>query len=75
MEYINNAQHFFSWKIINGRARELLRDTAFKNSSGCRDCEEYGLLYNNANKTDNGVKYKPFHKFLREQFLNKQTEK
>ncbi len=63
------------WQIIKSKAEDLLRDTTFRNSPGCRDCQEYGLSYNFKSKVDNGVKYEPFYTFLKEQFLEKFTQK
>ncbi|HYM93330.1 MAG TPA: hypothetical protein VET23_04270 [Chitinophagaceae bacterium] len=63
------------WQIVKDKAEELLRDTIFKNSPGCRDCKEYGLSYDLKSKIDNGIKYEPFYRFLKEQFLEKFIQK
>jgi hypothetical protein len=56
------------WQIVKRKTVELLNDTSFKNSPGCRDCKEYGLSYNFKSKVD---KYEPYYEFLKELFLEK----
>lgn len=63
------------WRLIKSNAEELLRDTSFRNSPGCRDCKEYGLSYNFKSKVDNGLKYEPFYTFLKELLLENFIEK
>ena len=63
------------WQIVKRKTVELLSDTSFKNSPGCRDCKEYGLSHNFKSKIDNGVKYEPYYEFLKELFLQNFIEK
>jgi hypothetical protein len=64
-----------NWQLIKRKTLELLKDSTFKVSAGCRDCKQYGLTYNNKNKIDNGLKLEPYYNFLKETFLTKLINK